>query len=84
MRKRLPLQVESQKTQNEIHSHIEHWKCVETGCFSRFIRRSYLSKHLILSHWYNSFRVREIAVTAPRGDTHKSGYYENIMKTIAV
>ena len=74
----------SKDTKNEKHSHIGHWKCVETGCFSQFIRRSYLSKHQILSHGYNAFRAREIAVIAQRGDTHKSGYYENISEDDSV
>ena len=47
---------------------VEHWKCVENGCSSKFIRRGYLSRHLVWTHGYSRSDAREAALTAPRGD----------------
>lgn len=37
-------------------------------CSSRFIRRSYLSRHLCWTHGYTATEARETAISAPRGD----------------
>ena len=63
----------------ERHLPIEHWNCTETNCLSQFIRRSYLSTHLILKHGYDKKSAIETAITAPRGDiSQQSGFYEDI------
>ena len=57
----------------------EHWNCIEEGCSSRFIRRSYLSKHLVWIHGYNQDDARETVLSAPRGDKPKQyGEFEDI------
>ena len=62
----------------EKHStNIEHWKCVEMRCPSKFIRRRYIFKHLILNHGYTSLSARQVACTAPRGYIQVNTYYEN-------
>lgn len=50
---------------------VEHWNCVVDGCQKRFIRRSYLSRHLVWTHDYSRCYAREAALTAPRGDKPK-------------
>ena len=63
----------------ERHLPIEHWNCTETNCLSQFIRRSYLSTHLILKHGYDKKSAIETAITAHRGDiSQQSGFYEDI------
>ena len=52
----------------ERHSTVEFWNCVEENCSSRFIRRSYLSRHLAWTHGYGRPEAREAAISAPRGD----------------
>ena len=52
----------------ERHLEVEHWKCVENGCSSKFIRRGYLSRHLVWTHGNSRSDAREAALTAPRGD----------------
>ena len=69
---------------NERHSDIEHWRCVESNCSRKFIRRSYLSKHLVLNHGYTSLRAKETACRAPRGNIQKSAYYEDISEDDSV
>ena len=55
----------------EMHNDSEHWNCVEEGCSSRFIRRSYLSKHLVWIHGYNQDDAIEAVLSAPREDKPK-------------
>ena len=64
----------------ERHSAIEHWRCTVDGCTSKFIRRNYLSRHLILRHEYSAIEARELALSAPRGDlpTQNTSYYEDV------
>ena len=50
------------------HDQVEHCKCVENGCSSKFIRRGYVSRHLVWTHSYSRSDAREAALTAPRGD----------------
>lgn len=52
----------------ERHCTLEYWNCVEENCSSRFIRRSYLSRHLAWTHGYNKTDAREAAINATRGD----------------
>lgn len=52
----------------EKHSVVEYWNCSEFGCSSRFIRRSYLSKHLMRHHGFSRLSASEKAVGAQRGD----------------
>jgi hypothetical protein len=61
----------------EKHTLIEYLVCTEEKCTSRFIRRSYLSKHLILKHKYSSDIAIELALSAERSNTNK-GYYEDV------
>ena len=46
---------------------VEHWKCVENGCSSKFIWLGYLSRHLVWTHCYSRSDAREAVLTAPRG-----------------
>ncbi|XP_053390171.1 uncharacterized protein LOC123560839 [Mercenaria mercenaria] len=62
----------------EKHTAIEFWNCTENNCSSKFIRRSYLSKHLILTHKHDAATAREKACCALRGDIKEHGYYEEI------
>ncbi|XP_045158344.2 uncharacterized protein LOC123524309 [Mercenaria mercenaria] len=65
----------------EKHSGIEYFACTEYNCSSRFIRRNYLSKHLILKHKFQSSKAKETAINVPRGDKekqHSGAYYEDI------
>ena len=62
----------------EKHCDVEHWNCVIGGCSAKFIRRSYLSKHLILHHSYDKVTARECAMNAYRGDYQEQSYYENV------
>ena len=49
------------------------------GCTSKFIRRSYLAKHLNRYHNYYRVTSRECAINATRGDVRvESQYYEDI------
>lgn len=52
----------------EHHSGTEHWNCVESSCASKFIRRSYLSRHLVWVHGYNKSDAIEATLNARRGD----------------
>ena len=54
----------------------EHWNCVVLDCHAKFIRRSYLSKHLIICHRYDSVTARECALNATRGDYRAPTYYD--------
>ena len=49
-----------------------------TGCSGKFIRRSYLTRHLILCHKLDGVTARRAALVAPRGDDRPSGYYEEV------
>ena len=68
----------------EKHGNMEYWNCIEANCSPKFIRRSYLSKHLISRHGYSSLRGRELACTAPRGDRVRPTYYEDISEDESV
>ena len=63
---------------NEKHGDIERWNCVEVSCKSTFLRRTSLSKHLVLTHGYSSLRAREFACRASRGDIHADSDLEDI------
>ena len=54
----------------------EHWNCVVLDCHAKFIRRSYLSKHLTICHGYDSVTARECALNATRGDYRAPTYYD--------
>ena len=69
---------------NEKHSNLEYWNCIEVNCRAKFIRRSYLSKHIISIHGYTSLRGREMACRAPRGDRVQQTYYEDISEDDSV
>lgn len=57
----------------------EYWNCTKRGCKSKFIRRSYLSRHLALKHGYSQAEAREAAIFASRGDIPKpDGMYEDV------
>ena len=62
----------------EKHRNLEHWLCEMNGCSSSFVRRSYLTRHLILCHKRDGVSARRAALHAPRGDDHPHGYYEDI------
>ena len=61
----------------EAHGDIEHWNCAEPDRLSKFIRRSYLFKHLRLKHGYDKLRAHETACLAPRGNMDIDNYYDN-------
>ena len=61
----------------EAHGDIEHWNCAEPDCLSKFIRRSYLSKHLRLKHGYDKLRAHETACLAPRGNMKNDNCFDN-------
>ena len=60
------------------NANLEYYNCIEVNCLKKFIRRSYLSKHLIFNHGYTSFRGREMACRAPRSNLSQTSYYEDI------
>ena len=63
---------------SEKHSSHEHWNCTVEECHAKFIRRSYLSKHLTICHGYDLVTARESALSASRGDVQKHSYYEDV------
>ena len=62
----------------EGHTAIEYWLCVQSGCVSKFVRRSYLSKHLMLKHGFNKLDTHSTACQAPRGDIRPEEYYDDV------
>lgn len=52
----------------EKHRDIQYWNCVVLECVSKFIRRSYLSRHLRMKHGYEMMQAHEAACMAKRGD----------------
>jgi len=63
----------------ENHAVIEHWLCPKDGCFSKFIRRGYLSRHLIMCYGISGVEARETALTAEKEHTsNKHSHYENV------
>ena len=50
------------------HSQSEHWNCLVDECKGTFIRREYLSRHLVWKHSYSQPGAREAAINASRGD----------------
>ena len=45
---------------------------------SKFVRRSYLSKHLMLKHGFNKLDAHSTACQAPRGDIQPEEYYDDV------
>lgn len=64
--------------QSEHHSDTEHWNCTVEECHAKFIRRGYLSKHLVICHGYDSVTARKCALNAVRGDYQRPAYYETV------
>ena len=62
----------------EKHTTIEYWLCVESDCVSKFVRRRYLSKHLMLKHELSKLEAHEAACQAPRGDILCESYYDSV------
>ena len=62
----------------EGHTAIEYWLCVQSGCVSKFVRRSYSSKHLMLKHEFNKLDAHSTACQAPRGDIQPEEYYDDV------
>ena len=62
----------------EKHTTIEYWLCVKSDCVSKFVRRSYLSKHLMLKHEFSKLEAHEAACQAPRGDIQCETYYDPV------
>lgn len=66
----------------EKHNPIEYWICIEDNCNAKFIRRSYLSRHLILKHKYSDINARLSALEAtrhkPNVDNNNNKYYDSI------
>ena len=60
------------------NANLEYYNCIKVNCRKKFIRRSYLSKHLIFNDGYSSIRGREMACRAPRSNLSETSYYENI------
>ena len=56
----------------------EYWRCTEDNSLSKFIRRSYLSKHLVFNHRLSDAEARERALTAPQGDPFSHSYYDDV------
>lgn len=58
----------------------EYWNCTEQECNTRFIRRDYLYRHLMLVHRIVKSEARVKALKAVRGDKPRSNnnYYYDI------
>ena len=57
---------------------IEYWLCVQSGCVSKFVRQSYLSKHVLLKHGFNKLGAHSTVCQAPRGDIQHEEYYDDV------
>ncbi|VDI12216.1 Hypothetical predicted protein [Mytilus galloprovincialis] len=59
---------------------LEHWNCTEDGCFSKFIRKEYLFRHLSSIHQLSKMDARRKAIEAKKGDieTLENQYYEDV------
>lgn len=59
---------------------LEHWNCTEDGCFSKFIRKEYLFRHLSSIHQLSKMDARRKAIEAKKGDieTPENQYYEDV------
>ena len=45
----------------EVHRDVENWLCVQDNCVSKFVRRSYLSKHLVHKHGFEKLEAHATA-----------------------
>lgn len=64
---------------NEKHRPREHWNCVREDCRSKFIRRSYLHRRLVLVLSISSDEARHMSLLAPRGGIWAyDQYYEGV------
>lgn len=60
----------------ERHGAAEYWNCIKDDCSSKFIRRSYLSKHLMTKHAFSAIEARKLALSARRAnEAHTSDNY---------
>ena len=56
-----------------------YWKCVESRCLPKFIRRGYLLEHLVSHHKYSRADARSATLTARRENERQlQGYYEDV------
>ena len=62
----------------EKHAPIEYWLCVQSDCVSKFVRRSYLSKHLMVKHEFSKLDAHEAACQAPQGVIQYLTYYDPV------
>ena len=63
----------------ERHNIREYWRCTTKGCHSKFIRRSYLCKHLVFNHGMDVSSARAAALSARLGNPEpNSQYYEDV------
>ena len=62
----------------EKHFNNKVWKCVSENCNAKFIRRSYLSRHLMWKHEYDPATARKLALETSSGAQSSHCYYENI------
>ena len=60
------------------HTTIKYWLCARSDCVSKFVRRSYLSKHLMLKHEFSKLEAHGAASQAPRGDIQCETYYDPV------
>lgn len=60
----------------ESHEDIDFWFCAIGNCVKKYVRRSYLSKHLINKHGYDKLKAHETACKAPRGIIDREAYYD--------
>ena len=64
---------------------MKYWKCVESRCSSKFIRRGYLLEHLVSHHKYSRADARSATLTARRENERQlQGYYENVSSDDAI
>ena len=68
----------------EVHRDVEYWLCVQDNCVSKFVRRSYLSKHLVNKHGFEKLEAHATACVAPRGDVDRDTYYDKVSEDDSV
>ena len=68
----------------EVHRDVEYWLCVQDNCVSKFVRMSYLSKHLVNKHGFEKLEAHATACVAPHGDVDRDTYYDKVTEDDSV